>query len=136
MRVRKHLHLLDGGVLSLVLSDEGVAEGASAHEGQGGDLDDVALEEFFDLFGIGRGRKGVVERAQVGVHLFLEGSGRKPRRSPASTAGRTRTMRLTFFGVEGGDVHGDGEVGLAGAGGADAEDHVVLLDGLDIFALC
>ena len=44
-------------------------------------------------------------------------------------------MRLTLLAFDGGDGHGDGEIGFAGSGGADAEDHVVLLDGLDVFAL-
>ncbi len=34
-----------------------------------------------------------------------------------------------------GDGHGDGQIGLAGAGGADAEDHVVALDGFQVAAL-
>ncbi len=33
-------------------------------------------------------------------------------------------MRLTFFAHQRGDGHGDGEVGLAGAGRAQAEGHV------------
>ena len=35
----EHLHLLDGGVLRLVEDDEGVVEGAAAHERQRRDLD-------------------------------------------------------------------------------------------------
>ncbi len=45
--------------------------------------------------------------------------GRKPRASPASTAGRVRMMRLTSFAQQRGDGHGHGQVGLAGAGRAD-----------------
>ena len=132
---KEHLHLLDGGVLGLVHDDEGVVEGASAHEGQGGDLDDVALEELVDLFGIEQVVEGVVERAQVGVHLFLEGSGKEAEALAGLDRGTDENDAADFFGVEGGDGHGDGEVGFAGAGGADAEDHVVLLDGLDVLAL-
>ena len=44
-------------------------------------------------------------------------------------------MRADLLGVHCGNGHGDGEIGLAGAGGADAEDHIVLLDGLDVLAL-
>ena len=45
----EHLHLFDGGVLGLVHDDEGVVEGAAAHEGERGDLDDVGLEHLVDL---------------------------------------------------------------------------------------
>jgi len=39
----EHLHLLGSGVLGLVEDDEGIVEGASAHEGDGRNLDDVLL---------------------------------------------------------------------------------------------
>ncbi len=131
----EHLHLLDGGVLGLVHDDEGVVEGAAAHEGQGGDLDDVALEELVDLFGIEEVVEGVVEGAQVGVDFFLEGSGEEAEALAGLDRGTDEDDAADFFGVEGGDGHGHGEIGFAGAGGADAEDHVVLLDGLDVLAL-
>ncbi len=41
-------------------------------------------------------------------------------------------MRLALIGGHG---HGHGEIGFAGAGRAHAEDHVVLLDGLNVAAL-
>ena len=41
-------------------------------------------------------------------------------------------MRCDLVLEEGGDGRGHGEVGLAGAGGADAEDDRVLLDGLEV----
>ena len=44
-------------------------------------------------------------------------------------------MRLTRLGVDGGNGHGDGQIGFACARRAHAEDHVVLLDGLDVAAL-
>ena len=44
-------------------------------------------------------------------------------------------MRLTCLADQRGDGHGDGEIGLAGAGGADAEDEVVALDGFEVAAL-
>ena len=44
-------------------------------------------------------------------------------------------MRATCLFDQRGDRHGDGEIGLAGAGGADAEDQVVALDGFQVAAL-
>src|SRR5208337_3408825 len=48
----KHLHLLGGGVLRLVKNDERIIERASAHEGDGGDLDDIFFEIAFNALGI------------------------------------------------------------------------------------
>ncbi len=70
----EHLHLLGGGVLGLVHDDEGVGEGTAAHEGERGDLDDVGLEKLVDLHGIEEVVEGVVERAEVGVDLLLQGA--------------------------------------------------------------
>src|SRR4029077_2737242 len=42
---KKHLHLLDGGVLRLIEDDERVIERAASHESQRRDLDHVALYE-------------------------------------------------------------------------------------------
>ena len=61
--------------------------------------------------------------------------GRKPRRLAGFNGGAHQHDAADLFGVHGGDGHGHGEIGLAGAGGADAEDHVVLLDGFDVLAL-
>ena len=47
--------------------------------------------------------------------------GRKPSRSPASTAGRDRMMRSTTPRSSSMRGMGDGQIGLAGAGRADAE---------------
>ncbi len=58
--------------------------------------------------------------------------GRKPSFSPASTAGRARMMRETCLLDERRDCRGHGEVRLPGAGGPDAEHHVVGLDLLEV----
>ena len=68
----------------------------------------------------------VVERPQVRVDLLRQVPGRKPSFSPASTAGRARTMRLTSLVEQRAHRHRHREVGLAGAGRPDAEDDVVL----------
>ena len=44
-------------------------------------------------------------------------------------------MRLTRLADQRLNRHGDGEIGLAGAGGTDAEDQIVALDGFEIAAL-
>ena len=60
--------------------------------------------------------------------------GRKPSRSPASTAGRVRMIRLTLRG-ERRRRHRHREEGLAGAGRADAEGDRVAPDRVDIALL-
>src|SRR3954453_2282537 len=64
---QEHLHLLGRGVLRLVEDHERVVEGASPHEGQWRDLDDVALEMRGDLLRVEHVVQGVEERAQVRV---------------------------------------------------------------------
>ena len=75
--------------------------------------------------------EGVVKAvAQIGIDLFLQcPPGRKPRRSPASTAGRDRMMRSDRSALEQLRGVGDGQVGLAGAGGAYAENKLGALHG-------
>ena len=41
--------------------------------------------------------EGVVQRAQVGVDLLAERAGQEAEPLPASTAGRVRMIRFTFF---------------------------------------
>src|SRR3984885_6622428 len=73
----EHLHLLHGGVLGFVHDDEGVGEGAAAHEGEWGDFDDVGLEELVDLDGVEEIVEGIIEGTEVGVDFFLEGAGKE-----------------------------------------------------------
>jgi hypothetical protein len=78
MRVRKHLHLLGRGVLRLIEYHERLVERASAHEGEGSDLDRAAFEELRDLVVAHEVVERVVERAQVRVHLRRHVAGEKP----------------------------------------------------------
>ncbi len=72
-----HLHLFDGGVLGFIENNEAVVEGAAAHERERSDFDHVTLDQFLDLFGIDHVEEGVVERAQVRIHFFLQGAGQE-----------------------------------------------------------
>jgi hypothetical protein len=120
---------------AFVHDDEGVVKGAAAHEGERGYLDDIGLEHLVDLDGIEEVVEGVVERAEVGVDFFLEAAGEEAE-AFASFDGRAyEDDAADFFCHEGGDGHRDGQVGFAGTGGAKAEGHVGLFDGLDVLAL-
>jgi len=127
--------LLRRAVLGFVEDDEAVIEGAAAHEGQRRDLDGRSFEELLYFFSFQHVVEGVVQRAEVGIHLFLQGAGEKSealagfdgRASQNDTADALANERL--------NGHGYREVGFAGSGGADAEDEVVALDRFEIAAL-
>ena len=131
----EHLHLLDGGVLSLVHDDEGVSEGAAAHEGERGDLNHVALKQLIDLLLVEQVVERVVERAQVGVDFFLQRTGQEAEALAGFDRGADEDDAGDFFGHQRRDGHGDGEVGFAGAGRAEPEGHVMRFNGFDVLFL-
>ena len=88
-----------------------------------------------DLLDIEHVEERVVKRAQVGIDLFLQGAGKEAEALAGLDRGTDQNDAADALGVDGGHGHGDGEIGFAGAGRAHAEDHVVLLDGLDVAAL-
>src|SRR3954462_12795457 len=71
-------------------------ERPTAHIGERRELDRAALEELAGLLEAHEVVERVVERPQVGSTFCARSPGRKPSRSPASTAGRTSTMRFTL----------------------------------------
>ncbi len=73
-----------------------------------------------------------MERPQVGVHLLGDVAGQEAELLARldRRAGEHDPLHLPLHQV--GDRHGHGQVGLAGAGRADAEDDVVVADGLDV----
>ena len=73
----EHFQLVACGVLCLVKDDKGVVERASPHVGEGGDLYDVRFQVFFQFFGRNHVCQRVIERLQVGVHLFFHVSGQE-----------------------------------------------------------
>src|SRR5712671_7978018 len=56
----EHLHLLGGSVLRLVQDDERIVQRASAHEGDGRDLDNIFLEIALDALRLEHVKEGVV----------------------------------------------------------------------------
>ena len=122
----EHLHLLGGGVLRLVEDDEGVVEGAAAHEGERRDLDHAALEVAVDPVGVEHVVERVEERPQVGVDLGLDVAGQEaePLAGLDRRPGEDDPLHLALGKRR--RRHRHREEGLAGAGRADAEgDRVV-----------
>jgi hypothetical protein len=94
----------------------------------------IALDQLVHLLEAEHLEQGVVERAQVGVDLLARSPGRKPsaRRPPPPGAPAAGGAPLVLQRLDGA---GDGEVGLAGAGRADAEVDVAVLDAAHVALL-
>ena len=123
---QEHLHLLGRRVLRLVEDDEGMVQRAAAHEGQRRDLERRLLEGLADAVEAHQVVQRVVQRPQVGIDLLRQVAGQEAE----PLAGLDRRPRehdaLHRAALERVDRAGDGEVGLAGAGRADAEGDVVV----------
>ena len=130
-----HLHLHGGGVLGLVEDGVGVGQRAAAHEGQRGDLDLAVGEAADDLLGGHHVVERVVEGAEVGVDLLLHVAGEEAEAFAGLHRGAGEHDAVHLAGLQHRHGLGDGEIGLAGAGGADAEYHVVAGQGLDVGGL-
>jgi hypothetical protein len=131
----EHLHLLGRGVLRLVQDDERVVQRAAAHERQRRDLDRPGLDELRDRLGVEHVVQRVVERAQVRVDLLEQRAGQEAQPLPRLDRGPGQDDAVDLLGLQ--RLHGLGhrQVGLAGAGRADAEHDGVPVDRLDVAAL-
>ena len=58
--------------MGLIEDHEGIGQGAAPHVGQGSHLDHPFLQQARGAFGPQEGVEGVVEGAQVGIHLLLQ----------------------------------------------------------------
>ena len=84
---------------------------------------------------VGHVEERVVERPDVGVHLLGERAGQKAQALPRLHHGTREDDAPDLLALERGHGHGHGEVGLAGAGRADAERDGVHADGVDVALL-
>ena len=73
----EHFDLLGGGVLRFVQDDDGIVQCASAHKGEGGNLDDVQLHILLQLGGRYHVLQGVIEWLQIRVDLVLHVAGQE-----------------------------------------------------------
>jgi hypothetical protein len=108
---------------------------AAPHVRQGGDLDGAAFHQAADLLAVHHLVEGVVQRAQVGVDLLRQGAGEEAELLPRLDRRAGQDQAVDLLGHQGLDGDGHGQVGLAGAGGADPEDHGVLADGVHVLLL-
>ena len=123
---QEHLHLLRRGVLRLVEDDERVVEGAAAHVRQRRDLDRAGRHQPRDRVRVEHVVQRVVERAQVGVDLLVQRAGQEAEPLPRLDRGPGQDDPADLLGLQRLHGLGHGQVGLAGAGRADAEHDGVL----------
>jgi hypothetical protein len=128
----EHLHLLGGGVLRLVEDDEGVVERPAAHERERRHLDRPALDEIAGAVDVHQVMERVVEGPQVRRDLLGQIAGEEAQLLARLHGGPAQHDALHLALDQRRHRHGHGEIGLAGARRADAEDDVVLADGVDI----
>ena len=125
---QEHFHLAFGAVLGFVQDDGGVVECAAAHEGEGDDFDDVVLHEAAGGAEVHHVVEGVEEGTQIRIDLVGEVAWEVAELFAGFDGGAGEDDALDAAGAE--QVHGggDGEVGLAGACGAQAKDEIELAD--------
>ncbi len=131
----KHHHLFGSGILGLVQDDEGVVQGTAAHEGQGRHLNHTPLHELGSLVKVHHVMQGVIEGPQIGVDFFKEIAGQKAQFLAGFHRRPGQDDAAAFVVDQGGHGHGHGQIGFAGAGRTDAEDHVEIADCLEIVFL-
>ena len=132
---QEHLHLLGRGVLRLVEDHERVVQRAAAHEGERRDLDGAALEQPLDLLGLEHVVERVVQRPQVRIDLLLQVAGQEAELLARLDRRARQHDAADLLGQQARDRLRHRQVGLAGAGRADAEDDVVLVDGFEVLPL-
>ena len=108
---------------------------APAHEGERRDLDLAVGEAAQHLLRRHHVVERVVEGPQIGIDLLAQIAGQEAQ--PLARLDRRARQHDAVDIAPGqmGDGHGHGEIGLAGAGGADAEDELALLQLAQILRL-
>lgn len=132
----EHLHLSLCGVLRFVEDDCCVVECSSAHVCEWDDLDDVCCDESLYCCEVHHVVECVEEWSEVWVDFFCESS-----REEAEAFARfdgwayedNFSCESDFEEVYG---CGDGEVCFSCSGRSDAEDDVVVSDGVEVVSLC
>ena len=132
---QEHLHLHAGRVLRLVQNDVGVGQRAPAHEGQRCNLDHARLQIALDLLGRQHVIEGIIERSQVGIDLLAHVAGQKAQPLAGLDGGARENDALDQPPLQAMRGVGDGKVGLARAGGPDAEHQIDFLQRADVGAL-
>jgi len=118
--------------LRFVEDHKGIVECAASHEGDRRNFDGAPFQVAIYLFDVQHLVEGIVEGTQVGVHLLLQAA-RQEAQALAGLHGRSsQDDPVDLASQQGSHGHGYRQVGLAGTGRADTENHVKLFDGLEV----
>ena len=79
--------------------------------------------------------QSVKKRAEIGVYLGLQVAGKKSETFTRLDGGACKNDALDLAMLEQAGGGGDGQIGLAGAGRAEAKGQVVVQDRVDVFSL-
>jgi hypothetical protein len=132
---QEHLHLLRRGVLRFVQDDERVVQRPTAHVRQRRDLDGAGGHQPRDRVRVDHVVQRVVERAQVRVDLLVQRAGQEAEALAGLDRGPGEDDPVDLLRLQRLHGLGHGQVGLAGTGGADAEDDGVLVDRVHVTLL-
>ena len=100
---------------------------AAAHEGERRDLDDAGRQVALHLRRRQHVVERVVERAQIGIDLLAHVAGQEAEPLAGFDGGARQDDALDLAALQALGGVGDGEIGLAGAGGAEAEHEIDLV---------
>ena len=132
---QKHLHLLHRRVLGFVEYNERFVERAAAHVRKRRDFDDVAVDEAPDVLETHHFVERVIDRPQVGVHLLRQVAWEESEPFAGLHRGPNQDDAPHHVRVQGFHGRRHGQVGLAGARGADAEDQILAPHGARVGGL-
>ena len=132
---QEHLHLLRGRVLRFVEDHIRVVERAAAHVGERRHFDCAVVEQRAHALRTEHVGQGVVQGAQIRVHLLVERTGQESEVLSRFHGGTCQDDAPHLAFLERAHGLGHRQVGLAGAGRADAERDGVLVDRLHIARL-
>ena len=132
---QEHEHLLRRRVLRLVENDEGMIQRAAAHVGQRRNLDDASFGVLLDFLGWEHVVQRIVQRAQVRHDLLVQVARQEAERFAGLDRGAGQDNARDLSLSQSRQRHGDGQVGLARPGRANANSHVVAPNGIQVILL-
>ena len=101
---------------------------------RGGYLDYVALQHLVYPVLLQQIVERVVERAEIRIHFFLQRTGQKAQAFAGLHRRSHQDDPANLLGQQSRSRHGNRQIGLAGARGSDAKNHVALFDGFQVSA--
>lgn len=124
----EHLHLAVRGILSFVQDHKSVIQGAPAHEGQRGNLNNASFQVILELFRGNHFPQGIVERLKVGVQLFLEVTGEKAQVFPCFHGWSGKNKPLDLFILQRINSQGYRGISLSRTSWTYRKEHIMLPD--------